>query len=216
MKTVFYVMAMGILLIGGCRSSQESSSRSGYDFSGVNKVAIVAVQGTLRSETAKDQIAEFFAIELLEQGYAPLGRPQVRALLAEREAAGATDPNAGFKDLTTNEAAVEAGRALKVPAVLTISIPHFADEITITATMIDVEDGSILWLANGSGRGEGAFSGMFGGSGRTSEDELLGGLMGPESNDTTGPPLSPQEAKRAQRIIKSMCRSLPVKVAPAF
>jgi len=215
MKTVFYVLAMGALLIGGCRSSQKSSSRIGYDFSGVNKVAIMAVQGTLKSETAKDQIAEFFAIELLEQGYAPLGRPQVRALLAEREAAGA-DPNAGFKDLTTNEAAVEAGRALKVPAVLTINIPHFADEITITATMIDVEDGSILWLANGSGRGEGPLSGMFGGSRKAPENELLGGLMGPESDGTAGQPLSPQEAKRAQNIIKNLCKSLPLKVAPAL
>jgi len=216
MKTVFHVLAMGVLLIGGCRSSQKSSSRIGYDFSGVNKVAIVTVQGSLKSETAKDQIAEFFAIELLERGYAPLGRPQVRALLAEREAAGAADPNAGFKDLTTNEAAVEAGRALKVPAVLTINIPHFADEITITATMIDVEDGSILWLANGSGRGEGPLSGMFGGSGKASENELLGGLMGPGSDQTAGQPLSPQDAKRAQNIIKNLCKSLPLKVAPAL
>lgn len=216
MKTVFYVLAMGVLLIGGCRASQKSSSRIGYDFSGVNKVAIVTVQGALNSETAKDQIAEFFAIELLEQGYAPLGRPQVRALLAEEEAAGPVDPNAGFKDLTTNEAAVEVGHMLKVPAVLTINIPHFADEITITATIIDVEDGSILWLANGSGRGEGAFSGLFGGSGKTSSNDLMGGLLAPESDQTTGQPLSPQEAKRAQRIIKSMCRSLPIKVAPAF
>lgn len=216
MKTVFYVLVMSVLLIGGCRPSQKSSSRIGYDFSGVNKVAIVTVQGSLKSEPAKDQIAEFFAIELLEQGYAPLGRPQVRALLAEREAAGVADPNAGFRDLTTNEAAVEAGRVLKAPAVLTINIPHFADEITITATMIDVEDGSILWLANGSGRGEGALSGVFGGGGKAPENELLGGLLGPESDQTAGQPLSPQEAKRAQRIIKSMCRSLPVKVAPAL
>lgn len=216
MKTVFYVLAMGALLIGGCRSSQKSSSRIGYDFSGVNKVAIVTVQGALRSETAKDQIAEFFAIELLERGYAPMGRPQVRASLAEKEVGGPSDPNVGFKDLTTNEAAVEAGRLLKVPAVLTINIPHFADEITLTATMIDVEDGSILWLANGSGQGEGAFSGLFGGSGKKSNDELMGGLMGPESNETSGQPLSPQEAKRAQRIVKSMCKNLPVKIAPAF
>ena len=216
MKTVFYVLVMGALLIGGCRSSQKSSSRIGYDFSGVNKVAFVTVQGALNSETAKDQIAEFFAIELLERGYAPLGRPQVRALLAEWEAAGAADPNAEFRDLTTNEAAVDAGRALKVPAVLTINIPHFADEITITATMIDVEDGSILWLANGSGRGEGPLSGMFGGSHKAPDNELLGGLMGPESDETADQPLSPQEAKRAQKIIKSLCKSLPVKLAPAF
>jgi hypothetical protein len=218
MKTLCYVLAMGVLLLGGCRSSQKSSFRVGYDFSGVNKVAIVAVQGTLQSETAKDQVAEFFAIELLEQGYAPVGRPQVRASLAEQEAAGAVDPNAGSRDLTTNEAAVEVGRMLKVPAVLTINIPHFGEEITLTATMIDVEDGSILWLANGSGRGEGGLSGMFGlgGSQTSREDDLLGGIGGGELGAASTEPLSPQEAKRAQRIIKSMCKSLPSKLAPEF
>jgi hypothetical protein len=223
MKTVFYMLAIGALLIGptSCglmdRSSQKSSYRVGYDFSGISKVAIVAVQGTLKSETAKDQIADFFAIELLGHGYAPVGRPQVRASLAEQEASGAVDPNAAFKDLTTDEAAVEAGRMLKVPAVLTINIPHFADDITITATMIDVEDGSILWLATGSGRGKGAGSGLFGlGGSKTSEnDELMGGLMGGGPDQTGSQPLSTGEARSAQRIIKSMCKSLPPKLAPA-
>jgi hypothetical protein len=222
MKTAFYVLAISVLLMGGCRSSQsqKSSFRAGYDFTGVNKVAIVAVQGTLQSETAKDQIAEFFAIELLDQGYAPVGRPQVRAALAEQGAAGPVDPNApdaGVRDLTTNEAAVEVGRMLKVPAVLTINIPHFGDEITLTATMVDVEDGSILWLANGSGKGEGGLSGMFGLSGPEagSEEGLLGGIVG-GLDTTTGQPLTPREAKRAQRIVKSMCKSLPSKLAPEF
>ncbi|MEK7996364.1 MAG: hypothetical protein AAB403_21400 [Planctomycetota bacterium] len=223
MKTVSYVLVIGLLLLGSVscgltsRSSQKSSFRVGYDFSGVNKVAIVAVQGTLKSEAARDQIAEFFTIELLEQGYAPVGRPQVRASLADLASEGKGELQAQLKDLATNEAAVEVGRMLKVPAVLTVNIPHFGEEITLTATMIDVEDGSILWLANGSGRGEGGLSGMFGfggGSKGSRNDELLGGLMGDETNASASEPLSVDEAKRAQRIIKSMCKSLPSKLAP--
>ena len=225
MKTILYVLVIGLLLLGpaSCglmdRSSQKSSFRVGYDFGGVNKVAIVAIQGTLKSETARDQIAEFFAIELLEQGYAPVGRPQVRASLVGLASESEGESQAGLRDLTTNEAAVDVGRMLKVPAVLTINIPHFGEEMTITATMIDVEDGSILWLANGSGRGEGGFSGMFGfggGSKGSRNDELLGGLMGGEMGASASEPLSVDEAKRAQRIIKSMCKSLPSKLAPEF
>ena len=74
MKIVINTLVIAILLIGGCHSQQESSFRSGFDFSAVNKVAIVSVEGALPSEAAKDEIADFFAIELLEQGYAPLGR----------------------------------------------------------------------------------------------------------------------------------------------
>jgi hypothetical protein len=206
MKTVINILVIAVLLIGGCRSQQESSFRAGYDFSGVTKVAIVSVEGALPSEIAKDEIADFFAIELLERGYAPMGRAQVRASLAEQEA------DDEITDLTTPEGAVAAGLALDVPVVLTIKIPHFGDEISITATMIDVEDGSILWLATGPGGGGGGFSMFRSKSGGSKEEGLLGPLMG-DVMGSTDQPLSPKDAERAQRIVKKMCRSLPTKQA---
>ncbi len=209
MKNIINILVIAVLLVGGCRSQQESSFRAGYDFSAVTKVAIVSVEGALPSEVAKDEIADFFAIELLEQGYAPMGRAQVRASLAEQE----TEDE--IIDLTTPEGAVAAGLALDVPAVLTIKIPHFGDEISITATMIDVEDGSILWLATGPGGGGGGFTSIFRSKSSGSKDE---GLLGPIMGDVMGvsdQPLSPQDAERAQRIVKKMCRSLPTKQALA-
>jgi hypothetical protein len=209
MKIVLNILVIAVLLIGGCRTQQESSFRAGYDFSGVTKVAIVSVEGAVPSEAAKDEIADFFAIELLERGYAPMGRAQVRASLAEQE----TEDE--ITDLTTPEGAVEAGIALDVPAVLTIKIPHFGDEISISATMIDVEDRSILWLATDTGRGGGRFTSIFSSKSRGSENE---GLLGPITGDVMGStdqPLSPQDAERAQRIVKNMCRSLPSKQVKA-
>jgi len=210
MKNVITILAVAVLTIAGCSRSLEkkSSYRAGYDFSGVNKVAIVAVEGAVPSELARDQIADFFAIELLENGYAPMGRAQVRALLAEEDA--------DAEDLTTPEGAVEAGLILDVPAVLTIRIPHFGREISITGTMIDVEDRSILWIATGSGRGGGGFS-MFGSRSRSrggDDEALLGPLMGDVLSGSSEP-LSTEDAERAQRIIKSMCRTLPLKLAIA-
>jgi hypothetical protein len=205
----FTLFILILPLIGGCRSQQESSFRAGYDFSTVNKVAIVAVEGAVPSEVARDEIADFFAIELLERGYAPMGRAQVRASLAEQE----TEDE--ITDLTTPEGAVAVGFALDVPVVLTIKIPHFGEKISISATMIDIEDGSILWLATGSGKGGGTFSSIFGSKSGGSEDE---GLLGPIMGDVMGPtdqPLSPEDAERAQRIVKKMCRSLPSKQALA-
>jgi hypothetical protein len=207
MKIVINTLVIAILLISGCRSQQESSFRSGFDFSAVNKVAIVSVGGAVPSEVAKDEIADFFAIELLQQGYAPMGRAQVRASLAEQQ------DEQEIADLTTPEGAVAAGVALDVPAVLTIRIPHFGDEISITATMIDVDDGSILWLANGSGGGGGGLSSMFGSKSHSNKEE---GLLGPVMGDTMGvsnDPLTPRDAERAQRIVKKMCKSLPSKQA---
>lgn len=211
MKTVLNAFAIAVLLVVGCRSQQESSFRAGYDFSGVNKVAIVSVEGAIPSEVAKDEIADFFSIELLEKGYAPIGRAQVRASLAEQQI---EDQNE-ITNLSTPEGAVEAGMALNVPAVLTIKIPHFGNEISISATMIDVEDHSILWLATGTGKGGGALSSIFGPKSGSREEE---GLLGPVTSDVMGvsnEPLSPEDAKNAQRIVKKMCRSIPSKQAMA-
>jgi len=206
MRTIVNILAVTVLLIGGCISSQDSSSRVGYDFADVDKVAIVAVEGAVTSEAAKDQIADFFSMELLNKGYAPVGRAQVRAQLREQE------PE--WQGLTTSETAVQVGLILDVPAVLAVKIPHFGEEISITAQMISVEDGSTLWLASGSGKGKRTLSNMFGfGSKGRSDNQLLGDVMGGPS-PLGGPvdmPLVPEEAEKAQGIIKKMCRSLPTK-----
>lgn len=210
MKIIISILAITFLAFGGCRSVQESSAQIDYDFSTLEKVAIVAVEGAITSEAAKDQIADFFAIELLKQGYTPVGRSQVRAQLAEQESES--------KDLTTKEAAVEVGLILDVPAVLTINIPHFGEEIAITAKMINVEDnGSTLWLSNGSGKGKRTLSNMFGfGTGSAGNDPLMANMMGGPMGAPPAQPLSPDEADKAQRIIKRMCRSLPAKTVPVW
>jgi hypothetical protein len=217
MKIVLSSLAVAVLLVLGCRSEQESSYRAGYDFSGVNKVAIVSVEGAIPSEAAKDEIADFFSIELLEKGYAPMGRAQVRAALAEKQVGDNNDTD--ITNLSTPEGAVAAGTALDVPAVLTIKIPHFGDEISISATMIDVKDRSILWLATGTGKGKGAFSSIFSSKSSGREEEgLLGPLAGQEMG-SSNQPLSPEDAERAQKIVKKMCKSLPlkkVKTAPEW
>ncbi len=204
MRIIVNILAVAVLLIGGCISSQDSSSRIGYDFADVDKVAIVAIEGAVTSEAAKDQIADFFSIELLDRGYAPVGRVQVRAQLREQEP--------GSEGLTTSETAVQVGLILDVPAVLTIKIPHFGEEISITAQMINVEDGSTLWLASASGQGKRSLSNVFGfGSKGTRDDQLMGDVMG-GPRPLGGPvdmPLTPEEAEKARKIIKTMCRSLP-------
>jgi hypothetical protein len=152
-------------------------------------------------------------MELLKKGYAPVGRAQVKALLKERKLESA--------DLTTVEAATEAGMILGVPAVLVVEIPHFGEETSITAKMINVEDGSILWLGRGSGKGKGflsSISGAFkleepktGSVIRGKEEEVLAGVAGEVLGGPAGGVLSPEEVKKTQEIAKMICKSLPKK-----
>jgi len=204
--SVYIWVIVVLLIIGGCYSGAgESSYRTGYDFSKVDKVAIVAVEGAVRNEPAKNQIAEFFAMELLKKGYAPVGRAQVKTLLKQQESP---------IDSTTAEGATQAGQILKVPVVLSVSIPYFGEQIFMTAVMIDVEDGSFLWIGSGSGRTEGALSTILGtgaeaGTVPGGEDaQALGGILGGQLT-TAGQALTPGEANSVQSVVRRICQSLP-------
>jgi len=209
MKIVVHMLVIVILFAGGCYSGRvESFPRVGYNFSTVDKIAIVAVEGAVGSEAAKNQIADLFSMEILKKGYAPKERASVAALLR----------NQGFQasDLMTEAGAAEAGKILNVPAVLIINVPNFDDEIFITAKMVDIEDGSILWLGSGSSQTGGllstlSFGALGAGSGASArrEEELFGGIAGGLLGGAAELPLSPQEIEKAQRIIKRMCRTLP-------
>lgn len=209
MRTVVYTLVIAVLLIGGCVSSGDSFSRAGYNFSGVDKIAIVAVEGVLDSEAAENQIADLFALEFLKRGYAPIERVQVEALLQEQQFQ--------VSDLTTEFGAVQAGKILNTPAVLIINIPNFGEEISLTAKLVDVEDGSILWLGSGSGKTGrtlstilgAAFGAGAGAAASREEDELFGGIVGGVAGGAVGYALSPQETDEARKIIKRMCRRIP-------
>ncbi len=207
MKIFVYILSIAVLITGGCLAG-KSSFRSSYDFNNVEKVAIVAIEGDVKSEIAKDQIADFFAMELLDNGYAPIARAQVRRKLEEQELVSS--------DLTTIEAATEAGLILKVPVVLIVNIPRFDEELTMTAKIIDVEDGSIVWMGKGTGKTgrsvPGAFLGVITGSSTSSEEnDLMSGPIAELFGGETDPALTPDEEQRIQRIVKSICTSLPMR-----
>ncbi|MBN2180589.1 MAG: hypothetical protein JW715_01650 [Sedimentisphaerales bacterium] len=210
MKIFVFICSIAVLIAGGCIAGGTSSFRSSYDFNSVEKIAIVAIEGSVKSETAKDQIADFFAMELLDNGFSPIGRAQVRAALR--------DQNIEAASLSSVEAATEVGAILKVPVVMVIEIPRFEEKLTMTAKLIDVEDGSIIWMGKSSGRAgqtvSGTLMGVFTGSGgtsRSSEYDLNSGPIAELFGGEVNPALSPDEEQKIQRIVKSICSSLPIR-----
>ena len=208
--SVYIWVVTTLIIIGGCSSRRvgESSYRVGYDFAEVDKIAIVAVEGAVKSEPAKNQIAEFYAMELLKKGFAPVGLAHVKTLLKEsRSTSGLSE------DITNVEGAAQIGQILKVPVVLVVNIPYYGQEVSMTAKMINVEDGSFLWIGGDSGKTEGALSTILGtgaeaGSFGDETDQAFGGMMGGQF-DLAGQALTPSEANRVQKLVQNICRSLP-------
>jgi hypothetical protein len=212
MKTVCTCILLAALFVGGCATGKgESYTRAGYDFGQLNKVAIVEVSGAVAGDAAKNQIGDFFAMELLKRGYTVVERAKVQALLKEQEFQAS--------DITTDEGAAKAGQVLNVPAVVIISIPTYKEEMNMTAKMIDVEDGSILWLGSGFGSTGKTFSTILGAAagaaagavvaGGDSSDRVVGGVIGGVLGGVAGQALSPQQAEQVQKLTKKVCENMP-------
>ncbi|MBW8039505.1 MAG: glycine zipper 2TM domain-containing protein [Planctomycetes bacterium] len=215
MKTiVLNVLLVALILLGGC-SKGESYVRAGYDFSKLTKVAVVEVAGVVQGDAAKNQIADFFSMELLKKGYTVVERTQVQTLLDEQDFQAS--------DLTSADNAVQVGKILNVPVVLVVNIPRYDEEMSMTAKMIDVEDASILWMGSASGTTGRTLATIFGAasgavvgavvSGGESDDQLLGGVIGGILGGTAGRALSPQQAEHLQKMAKKMCKDLPLRFA---
>jgi hypothetical protein len=214
MRTLTVVVSIVTLcLIPGCGSSGggESVIRAGFDFSTIDVIAVVDVEGAVESENIKDQIADSFLKQMLKKGYGPVGRQLVKRQLAES--------NIQIQDLKGEAYAVEAGRFLKVPAVLIINVPNFGEETSITAKIMEVNTGSALWVGSGAAsRRRGGWLGF-------SDEEL--GLGSGIFNSSQGPyttseeqkkkdqqrraqrTLSVRESKEIEKIVKDICESLP-------
>lgn len=203
-------LVMSVLLVGGCASG-ESYVQAGYDFGGLTKVAVVDVSGSIKGDPAKNQIGDFFGMELMKKGYTIVERAQVQTLLKEQEFQAS--------DITTADGAAKAGRILNVPAVLIVSIPTYKEQISMTAKIVDVEDGTVIWMGSGSGSTgktlstiAGAAAGAAVGAvvaGGDTRDRVAGGVIGGVLGGVAGHALSPQQAKQCRKIIGKVCTTLP-------
>ncbi len=203
-----FLLFTAVLALCGCNSG-EGYHRQGYDFYQVDKVAVVDVIGPVGGEAAKNQIADFFVMELLKKGYSPIERSQVQVLLNEQKFQAS--------DITSSEGVAKAGEILNVPVVLFINIPKFDEEISVSAKMVDTEDGSILWMGSGSGTtGKtmstvlGAVTGVFAGAAvADDEDRAIGAVAGGVAGGAAGHLLAPQTEQKVREITKKVCETLP-------
>jgi len=209
MKPIIWAgLAASAIFLTGCTSG-EGYYRQDYDYSSVQKIAVVDVIGPVGGEAARNQIADFFAMELLKKGYSPIERAQVHVLLKEQEFQASA--------ITSEEDAAKAGRILNVPVVLIVNVPEFGADIQVTAKMVNVEDGSILWMSTGKGKGGktlgtilGAAAGAAIGWASTGEDDqVLGAVVGGVAGGAAGNLLAPDEAEKMLAIVKKVCKTLP-------
>lgn len=211
---ILMVLMAGMVFVAGCAAGQ-STARTDYDFSKVSKVAVIDVLGPVGSEGAQNQLADMVTMQLLQKGYAPVERAQIQNILKEQQFQH--DPN-----ITPEQDAVKAGQILNIPTVVIVNISQFTEDISMTIKMLNVEDGSVLWIGSGSGttgKTLGTILGAAGGAaigvvvgGNDSSDKTAGGVIGGVVGGAAANLLAPQQAQAAEKIITRICKDMPARI----
>lgn len=216
MRVVCMSMLLLALTVAGCASSSgESYAAAGYDFSNLDKVAIVEVTGrAVYGESVKNQIANMFTMELIKRGYTVVERSQIKSILKEQEFQSS--------DLTSPEGRAKVKEIFNVPAVLVIDIPQYKEKMSMSAKLLDVETAEVLWIGSGEGSTGrtaatilGAVAGAAAGAviaGGDSSDRVLGGVLGGVAGGVAGNMLSPDQERQVRRVVTKVTESLPARI----
>ena len=204
------VLLLAVLLASvGCASGHSVVS-PGFDFGSIKRVAVVDVQGDLPSKGARNAIGDYFAMELMMRGYQVVDRSQVDAILAEQDFQRSA--------VASDEDVARAGQILNVDAAIVVTVAEFGQRITLTAKMVGVEQGRMLWMGEGSAStgkllGTVAGAALGGAAGATiggdSAGRTVAGVAGAALGGVAGYSLTPGELKATRKAIKKVCENVP-------
>ncbi len=206
-------LAMGLvsglaLIVAGCATTDHVVSPAFYE-KPLEQVAVIEVSGDIRGDANRNQVSDFFAMEMMRKGYRVMERERVQKLMAEQDLQQS--------GRTSQDAAAQIGKLLNVPAVVMLDVNVSGDKLSLTGRMVDVDTGEVLWIGTGrSGSGRtfariggavgGALLGSQVGGGRGRSIAIgTGGVLGGAAGDA----MAPQTARVVQRTIKQMVEEIP-------
>jgi len=205
------VITVAGVLAAGC-SSAESVVQRGYNFSKIDKTAVLDVSGHVSGAAARDQICDYFVMELMRAGYVVIERQKMQTILAEQKLQRSS--------LTTNAGAAQAGKILNVPAVVIGTVHVDGENISMTVKMIDVETTAIAWMATGKGStrktlatvgGAAVGAGVGVAVGTTGKGRTIGGAAGGVLGGVAGNAIAPEVDTVIRKIVTKIGKTIPAK-----
>jgi hypothetical protein len=216
MNLKWALLPVAALLLTGCTKA-SSFFKPGYDFSQLNKVAVAEVTGARGDTGAQNEVADLFSMEMLKRGFSVVERKQVETILKEQQLQQG--------GMTSREDPVKMGEVLNVQAVMIINIPIAGQKVDLTAKLVEVKTGDLLWMGEGTGNTKsgvatigGALVGAAAGAvvgnqvshGRGAGVGAVGGGL---AGGVVGYMLEPSEAETLRKVVKKVCNGLPARMA---
>ena len=212
-RVLSVALTLCALLAAGC-TSVDVAAKAGYNFSEIEKIAVLDVTGRL-DEGSKNQIGDFLYIELMKKGYSVIERRQVKSILGEQEFQQS--------DFTSTENAARVGEVLNVPAVIVVNMSELAEQLLLTVKLIEVETAEIVWIGSVSGTTgrtaatvAGAVVGGAAGvvaAGGSRGGRIVTGAAGGVLGAVAGRALTPSEMVKVKKMVKKVGARFPSRLA---
>lgn len=207
------ILAMLPALAACSTTSGESVVNRNYDLGRVQRIAIVDGGTTTYRLETRQALIDSFQMEFMRHGWSVIERVNLERALEEIEFQN--------KDITSQEGRKAIGSVLNVQALTIINIGQSGDDLSLTAKMVDIETGELIWSATGEGSvnsGLSTTAGVLGGAiigaaiGHNSGDNAgVGAVVGGIAGGAMGNSLAPSQMVNAKKVVRLICDTLPEK-----
>ena len=190
-----------------CASTSGSGDlKPGWDPRTLNAMAVVDGKDKAFVNETRQAILDTFQHQFFKKGWPVVERSNIQRAIEELNFQNA--------DLTTPDNRRALGNIANVDALLIVNIGSTGKDVSMTAKLIQVDTGVILWMGTGEGalnKGLGAVTGAIIGAGvgaaagKGGDVTAIGGVLG----GSVGYMLGPSELESAKDVVFDMCEGLP-------
>lgn len=186
LKHIFILLALLIVLNGCAGVSPTVFLNYEYNFNFVERVAVIPFENLTADQTANSVATRYFINELLATNAFDIVEPGEVSRVMKKLSIGNTAQ-------LTKEQSVALGKELKTQAIFLGSVGESSTSrsgtstlniVTITARLVETEQGSTIWSATNTEGGKGFWGKIFGSSSKSKSEitrkcihELLGTLI---------------------------------------
>ena len=213
MKNIVLLLSLiSVGLLTGCATG-KSYSHPGYSAEKIGKVAVV-VHSEVLDDVQKREIGDLFSMEILNRGYIVIDRGNLDQLMTE----------VSFQNESgvTSEADKSKLAVKNIKTMMVVNVSEFGENMSMTAKMVNVNTGTLLWMGSGTGSKKsglstigGAALGAVGGAAVANQvdnsgtSKAIGAVGGAALGGLAGKALEPEQANLVRKVIVKVTKNIP-------
>jgi TolB-like protein len=214
MKSALIVVLLAALAATGCSSTKaDGVLNKNYDLSKVQRIAVVDGNNPTFKPETRQALVDSFQTQFMKKNWSVIDRSSIQKAVDELDFQN--------KDFTSPDERKQLGHILNVQGLVVVNVQTTGDDIALTAKLLDVESGEIIWSAQGEGNVNSGFStaagallGVAAGAAighNAGGNAGIGAVAGGVGGGLAGRALSDSQVENARAMIQKVCETLPTR-----